>query len=573
MSRRSAQRRHLVERFQRRSMAIMVMFMVAAVVVVGASGYYQVLDSESLNREGDQRHLRRAKVAAHRGAITDRNGVPLAISAPVDSVWAMPSTLAPEVDAFPQLAAALDTDPQQLLRVVNRNMSKEFVWLKRHLTPGRVAAVSELALPGISVRREYRRYYPAGEVAGHLVGFTDIDDVGQESLELAFNHALAGEAGAKRVLRDRLGRVIEEVESIRPARQGSTLTTSIDLRLQYIAYRELKAAMQRHRAESGSIVILDVRTGEVLAMVNQPSYNPNDRSQYSPDRYRNRAITDLLEPGSSMKPLTMAIALEAGAIHEGSVIDTSPGRIEVGAKLIEDHHSLGPIDLATLIARSSNVGIVKVALGLQAERFWQGLSAFGFGTLTQSGFPGESAGLLSHYSDWREISQATIAYGYGLSVTPLQLARAYAALGNEGMLLPASLLALDTPPPAVRAVSPQTAALVLGHMERVVLPGGTGTKAAVPGYRVAGKTGTAWKYAPGGYSEDEYLSIFAGLVPASAPQLAAVVVIDEPTGKDYYGGDVAAPVFASVMAEALRLLAVPPDAAIAPSDTLQAATP
>jgi cell division protein FtsI (penicillin-binding protein 3) len=332
------------------------------------------------------------------------------------------------------------------------------------------------------------------------------------------------------------------------------------LRIQYLAYRTLKAAIKSHNAESGSIVVLDVQTGEVLAIVNQPTYNPNDRSQFSAERYRNRAITDIFEPGSSIKPLVVAAALESGQYRPSSVIDTAPGYVVVGPKTIEDSRNLGRISLTTILARSSNVGVTKLAMSLEADQLWSTMTRFGLGALTSSGFPGESAGLLTHFNHWRPISQATLAYGYGVSVTPLQLAQAYSLLGSDGVLHPVSLVALDTPNEGERILSADSAAAVRRMLEEVVRPGGTGTKAAVTGYRIAGKTGTAWKFAAGGYSKDKYISIFAGLAPASNPRLAAVVVIDEPTGELYYGSDVAAPVFADVMSESLRLLAVPPDA-------------
>jgi len=361
-------------------------------------------------------------------------------------------------------------------------------------------------------------------------------------------------------LKDRLGRAVENVESIRPPRHGKDLVSSIDLRLQYLAYRALKAAIQKHHADSGSIVILDVMTGEVLAMVNQPTYNPNDRAQYSAERYRNRAITDIFEPGSSIKPLILAAALESGRYRPGSYVDTAPGFVVVGPKKIEDSRNLGKISLTTVLARSSNVGATKIAMTLEPDQLWGTMTNFGLGSLTSSGFPGESAGLLTHYNHWRDISQATLAYGYGVSVTPLQLAQAYAVLGSDGRLRPVSLVKLDQPNEGERAISAATARAVRRMMEDVVRPGGTGTKASVMGYRVAGKTGTSWKFAAGGYSHDKYISIFAGLAPASTPRLATIVVIDEPGGDLYYGSDVAAPVFAAVMSESLRLLAVPPDA-------------
>ena len=560
MRRGAETKEHTARRFVTRATLVALFFALMAVSLAARAVHLQVFNRDFLNREGDTRHLRTETILAHRGTITDRNGEPLAISTPVDSIWANPKEFAPAVDAVPQLARALNVDPQMLMRRITRSMDKEFVYLKRHLSPEKAAEVMALKLPGIDVQREYRRYYPAGEVAGHLIGFTDIDDEGQEGLELAFNHWLAGESGAKRVLKDRLGRSVENVESIRPARQGKDLRASIDLRIQYVAYRALKVAVQANRAESGSIVVLDVRTGEVLAVVNQPSYNPNDRSQYSAERYRNRAITDIFEPGSSIKPLVVTAALESGQYRPGSVIDTTPGYVVVGAKTIEDSHNLGRISLTTILARSSNVGITKLAMTLEPETLWNAMTRFGLGSLTASGFPGESAGLLTHYSHWRPISQATLAYGYGVSVTPLQLAQAYAVLADDGVMHPVSLVALDTPEEGQREFSRETAIAVRRMLEHVVQPGGTGTKADVAGYHVAGKTGTAWKFAAGGYSEDKYISIFAGLAPATDPRLVAVVVIDEPSGGLYYGSDVAAPVFADVMTESLRLLAVPPDA-------------
>ena len=560
MTRGAETKSQTAKRFVGRVTLVLVFFSLIAVALTARAVHLQVLNKEFLNQQADTRHLRRERISAHRGTITDRNGEPLAISTPVDSVWANPKELAPAVDDVPRLARALGLDPQLLMRRITRSMDKEFLYLKRHLSPEQAQQVLALKLPGVNVQREYRRYYPAGEVTGHLVGFTDIDDEGQEGLELAFNHWLAGESGAKRVLKDRLGRSVENVESIRPARHGKNLRTSIDLRIQYLAYRTLKAAIQSHNADSGSIVVLDVKTGEVLAVVNQPTYNPNDRSQFSAERYRNRAVTDIFEPGSSIKPLVVAAALESGEFRPSSIIDTAPGYVTVGAKTIEDSRNLGRVSLTTILARSSNVGVTKLAMSLQPDQLWQTMTEFGLGSLTSSAFPGESAGLLTHFSNWKPISQATLAYGYGVSVTALQLAQAYSALGNGGRLNPVSLVALETAADGRQVIAPDTATAVRRMLEEVVRPGGTGTKASVPGYRVAGKTGTAWKFAAGGYSEDKYISIFAGLAPASDPQLAAVVVIDEPSGELYYGSDVAAPVFADVMTEALRLLAVPPDA-------------
>lgn len=550
----------------------MVFFGLIASSLVARAIHLQVLDKDFLNQQADTRHLRTETISAHRGTILDRNGEPLAISTPVDSIWVNPKKFASAVDKVPQLAKALQLKPEILMRRITRSMGKEFLYLKRHLNPSDAQRVMAMELPGINVQREYRRYYPASEVTGHLVGFTNIDDQGQEGLELAMNYWLEGEPGAKRVLKDRLGRSIENVESIRPPHHGKDLRTSIDLRLQYLAYRTLKAAVKTHNARSGSVVILDVKTGEVLAMVNQPTYNPNDRSQFVAERYRNRAITDIFEPGSSIKPLIVAAALESGQYRPSSVVDTAPGYVTVGAKKIEDSRNLGRISLTTILARSSNVGVTKLAMTLQPDQLWGTMTHFGLGEMTTSGFPGESAGMLTHFSNWRPISQATIAYGYGVSVTPLQLAQAYSAIGNGGIMQPISLFAIEENTAGDRIVSSDTANAVRRMLEEVVRPGGTGTNASVEGYRVAGKTGTAWKFAKGGYSEDKYISIFAGLAPASNPRLATVVVIDEPGGELYYGSDVAAPVFADVMAESLRLLAVPPDAMAAkePGSVMQA---
>ncbi len=574
MTRGAETKSQTARRFVSRVTLLSLSFALVASTLVARAVHLQVLDKDFLNKQADTRHLRTEKISAHRGTITDRNGEPLAISTPVDSIWANPKELASAVDRVPKLAAALGIDADLLIRRITRSMDKEFIYLKRHLSPERAQEVLALKLPGVSVQREYRRYYPAGEVTGHLIGFTDIDDEGQEGLELAFNHWLAGESGAKRVLKDRLGRSVENVESIRPPHHGKELRSSIDLRIQYLAYRALKAAIRSYDAASGSIVVLDVKTGEVLAIVNQPTYNPNDRAQYSAALYRNRAITDIFEPGSSIKPLIVAAALESGQYRPSSIIDTSPGYVTVGSKKIEDHRNLGRISLTTILARSSNVGVTKLAMSLAPDQLWSTLTNFGLGTMTASGFPGESAGLLTHYDHWQDISQATLGYGYGVSVTPLQLAQAYASFGNQGRMQPVSLISIENPGDGEQVISADTATAVKRMLEEVVRPGGTGTKASVSGYRIAGKTGTAWKSGIGGYSQDKYFSIFAGLAPASEPRLAAVVIIDEPGGELYYGSDVAAPVFSEVMAESLRLLAIPPDALPArdPGSVMQAMT-
>jgi len=554
-----AQRDTAAARLGLRLQIMLVLLIAGAVVLAARAVDLQLMSHGFLAGQGDARYSRVAEISAHRGTITDRYGEPLAVSTPVDSVWVNPQELSQSADQLPRLARALKREPQSLARRVTSNLDREFLYLARHLQPEQAARIRALGIPGVYLLREYRRYYPAGEVTGHILGFTSVDDSGQEGLELAYDHWLAGEDGAKRVIQDRYGRIVENVESIRAARPGKDLVLSVDLRIQYLAYRELKRALMQHRARSGSLVVLDVVTGEVLAMVNQPAFNPNDREQLAAGRYRNRAVTDIFEPGSSIKPFVVAAALASGRFHERSVIDTAPGFVKVGIKVIEDKHNLGAIDLATVLAKSSNVAMAKVALALDPQQTWTTLNDLGFGQVTTSGYPGESAGLLSHYTHWRPIGIATLSYGYGMSVTPLQLAHAYATLGAGGIQRPVTFLRADGEIEGERVLDERVSRELIHLLESVITPEGTGVRASLTGYRVAGKTGTAWKSTAGGYSTDKYLAVFAGVVPASAPRLAAAVIIDEPSGTQYYGGDVAAPVFAAVMAGALRLMAIAPD--------------
>jgi cell division protein FtsI (penicillin-binding protein 3) len=521
----------------------------------------QLVDHGFLASQGDARFQRVVTAPAHRGMILDRNDQPLAVSTPVDSVWADPHDLAAVPDEWPKLARQLKRNRADFARRITSSQDRDFMYLARHLPPQEAQAVRALGIPGVNLTREYRRYYPSGEVVGHVLGFTSVDDEGQEGAELAFDHWLAGEDGAKRVIQDRLGRKVQDVESIRAARPGRDLHLSIDMRIQYLAYRELKSAIQQNRARSGSVVVLDVRTGEVLAMVNQPAFNPNDRDQIKASAYRNRAATDILEPGSSIKPFVVAAALQSGRYDAGSIVDTSPGFLRVGSKLVEDEHPKGAINIAQVLAYSSNVGMTKIALSLPPQEIWSTMSKLGFGQVTSSGFPGESAGVFTHYSNWKPIRIASLSYGYGLSVTPLQLAHAYATVGSGGIARPVSMLRIDSPVPGERVLDGRHARTLVGMLEAVVAPGGTGTRAAIPGYRVAGKTGTAWKATAGGYSTDRYVAVFGGVAPATHPRLAAVVVIDDPGAGRYYGGDVSAPVFAAVVGGALRLMGVEPDAA------------
>ncbi len=557
---RSENRAFSQEQFRGRLRFVLVLLVLTAIALLARAVQLQFFDQAFLEKQGDARYTRVAKISAVRGGIYDRNGEALAASTPVDTIWACPPELIRASDQFQRLAEALNRDKKWLEQIVTSNLNREFIYLVRHMRPSDAQQVADLKIPGVYLLREYQRFYPAGEVTGHLLGFTKkYDDIGQEGLELAYDRWLGAESGAKRVIQDRFGRTVEDVESIRAPRPGADLYTSIDLRIQYLAYRELKAAVQEHNAKAGSVVVLDVDTGEVLAMVNQPAYNPNDRDQVSPARYRNRAATDIFEPGSSMKPFVAAAALASGRYHADTIVDTSPGFVKVGVNTFRDKHNLGAVPLTTIIAKSSNVGMTKMALSLPPESIWETLQGFGFGQVTGSGFPGESAGLLNHYSHWKRIGTASLSFGYGVSVTSLQLAQAYAILGSGGIRRPVTLRRVDEPVVGERVLDPRVAAEMLRMMESVVSEEGTGNRAALIGYRVAGKTGTSKKAENGGYSDHKYMGVFGGVVPASRPKLAAVVVLDEPTGNKYYGGEVSAPVFANVMAGALRLMGVPPD--------------
>jgi len=519
----------------------------------------QVSSKEFLQNHGDARALRVVKIPAHRGMITDRNGESLAISTPVNSIWAVPRKVMAGDAKLDQLAEYLHMDEKELSSMLKDRIGRQFVYLKRHVAPALAEQVMLLDIPGISLQREYRRYYPAGEVTSHVLGFTNIDDSGQEGMELAYDSWLKGSPGSKRVLKDRLGRIIENIESISTPDPGNQLVLAIDRRVQYLAYRELKSAVNHHKARAGTLVMLDVKTGEIIAMVGQPSYNPNNRTGLKSGHYRNRAVTDVFEPGSTLKPFTIATALESGLYDLKSTIDTRPGFFKVGDHTIRDHRDYGVIDLATVIKKSSNIGASKIALSLEPLDFWSTLTKVGFGQATGSGFPGESSGFLNPYNNWSEVEQATMSFGYGISTTALQLAQAYMPFATDGLMLPVSFLKVTEPVTVSRVLSASVAREVRNMLETVVQKGGTGNKANVEGYRVAGKTGTVHKTVVGGYSEDRYLSLFAGMAPASNPRLIAVVIIDEPKGDQYYGGLVAAPVFSNVMAGALRLLDIPPD--------------
>ncbi len=541
---------------------VVLLVITAALLLLWRSVDLHVLRKDFLQHQGDARYLRVMPVVAHRGMIQDRNGEPLAISTPVDSVWVQPEEFIAAHDQWPRIAKLLGMKVSKLEQRVLPRKQREFVYIKRHIAPQLAAEVMALEIPGVSLQREYHRYYPAGEVAAHVLGFTNVDDEGQEGLELAWNDWLKGIPGAQRVLKDRMGRVVKHIELIRKAHPGKDLRLSLDRRLQYLTYRELKRMVIKQKARSGSAVILDSRTGEVLAMVNQPSYNPNNRGQLRGVNYRNRAATDVFEPGSTVKPFTVAAALESGKYQPQTLIDTTPGVFRIGRYRVRDVRNYGRISVSTVIQKSSNVGVSKMALSIDPDRLWQSYARVGFGETTGSGFPGEVSGVFTRSRHWRDIERATLAYGYGISVTPLQLARAYMVIANDGRQMPVRFLPLaaDEDPVRVEQVIPvKIVREVRLMMELVVQKGGTATRAAIPGYRVAGKTGTMKKAMAGGYSDDRYVSVFAGMAPASDPRLVMVVMINEPRGDVYYGGEVAAPVFAKVMSGALRLMNVTPD--------------
>ncbi|EIJ42953.1 cell division protein FtsI/penicillin-binding protein 2 [Beggiatoa alba B18LD] len=562
---RFARRKAKIEVFWRRRQWMLALFSLLAGVLICRAIYLQVMDKEFLQNQGDARHIRTVTMTAHRGTLFDRNGEPLAISSPVDSVWVNPSQFKTEEANWNKLASILNIGRREIDDILTTRMSRGFVYLKRHITPEMTQQVKALNLNGVYLQREYRRFYPSGEVTAHLLGFTNVDDNGQEGMELAFNTSLRGTEGAKQVMQDSRGQIIADVENISLPQNGQDIRLSIDRRLQYLAYRELKSAVRRHNAVAGAVVILDVHTGEVLAMVSQPTYNPNDRSDLKADDYRNRAVVDLFEPGSTIKPFTIAAALQTGKYTPDSLVNTSPGSMRFGKYRIRDTHNYGTLSLARIIQKSSNVGASKIALTIPAEEHWRLLTQLGFGGSSASGFPGEVSGRLANYKTWKPVQRASISYGYSLNTTLLQLARAYTALGNGGVLpsvsfMPLTPEAMNRPINATeRIISPKVARQVLDMLELVVKPGGTGTLAQVSGYRVGGKTGTALKSTGRGYASGNYYALFVGIAPISDPRLVMAVLIEEPRTGGYYGGQVAAPVFGKVMAGALRLLNIPPD--------------
>jgi cell division protein FtsI (penicillin-binding protein 3) len=536
---------------------LIALMALASVVLVARAVKLQVMDTEFLQEEGEARYLREVEIPTMRGRIIDRNGQPLAVSTPVESVWAHPGDLLQAADRIPLLAGVLGEDPDDIQRRLTQRADRQFVWIIRRIRPALADKVRALDIPGVFLQREYRRFYPTAEVSAQVVGITNIDEVGQEGLELAYDSWLTGRAGLKRVIQDNKRRVVEDVELIREAEPGRDLRLTLDRRLQYLAYRELAATVDEHRAASGSVVVLDVTTGGILAMANYPSFNPNTRERTSTDGMRNRALTDVLEPGSVVKPFVVAAALEAGLAQPDTRLDTAPGRINVSGHTIEDIRNYGELSVTGVLTKSSNVGVVQLAMAMDPQHMWSMYSRLGFGRVTGTGFPGESAGVLRDHQRWRKLEQATLAYGYGLSVTPLQLVRAIAAVADDGRLRqPSFIIGSDNPVHSV--MDPALADELAAMLETVTGPAGTASRAAVDGYRVGAKTGTSRKVGVSGYS-DRYVASIAGFAPVSDPRLAAVVVIQDPRGDDYYGGLVAAPLFGRVLADGLRLMNVPPD--------------
>ena len=543
-----------------RQRLVLVSFVIGAGVLL-----WRIVDLQTyrhrpfLLEQADLRHVRAVKVPAHRGMIVDRHDQPLAISTPVDSVWVNPEMLVNNGTDWTQLAQHLAWDPARLGKVLSTRKKRQFLYIRRHVLPEVAQRVRDLKIPGVYLEREYRRYYPGRDVASHLIGFTDVDDLGLEGLELAYNDWLTGIDGTKYVVQDRRGQSIEDIEYLTKVRNGRTLKLSIDLRIQTLAHRALEAATKQHGAKNGSIIVLDSRSGEILAMTNQPGYNANDPKQRTGARTRNRAITDVLEPGSVVKPFTIAAALETTDLRPDTPINTSPGTMRVGRHRVQDRRNYGLIDVRRVLELSSNVGASQIALKLMAPRdFWETLINIGVGARTGVDFPGEAIGSLINFEKWGDIHMATLAFGYGMALTPLQLAQAYAAIANDGLLLPPSFLVRTEPATPRRVFSERVAGQVRTMLEGVV-ERGTGRRAQIRGYRVGGKTGTARKAVNGGYAKDRYNAIFAGIAPLSAPRFVLVVVLDELQGKEYYGGQVAAPVFAEVMEGALRLLNIAPD--------------
>ncbi len=545
-----------------RARLVLIALAGAFLLLAARALHLQALEDEFLQGKGDARYSRVIQVPATRGRIVDRHGDALAVSTPVQSIWAIPGDVELSPGERRRLATLLGLDARELQKRLD-DSATDFVYLKRQVAPDTADAIAALGLKGLHQHREFRRYYPGGEVTAHVIGFTGVDDAGQEGIELAFQAQLAGKPGTRRVLKDRLGRIVEDVESIRSAQDGRDLALALDAKLQSLAFGALKSAVEQHRAKAGALIAVDVRSGEVLALVNVPSFNPNNRARLTGAQLRNRVITDLFEPGSTLKPFTVALALESGRVTPQTRVVTAPGHLTLARHTIRDVHPAAEMSVTEILQKSSNVGAAKLALAQPREAMWDLYQRVGFGQAPQLGFPGAAAGKLRDARTWRPIEQATMAYGHGISLSLVQLVRAYTVFARDGELVPLTLVKSAVPASGERVLSVQTARAVRAMLELAVQPGGTGPRARLVGWRVAGKTGTAHKLENGTYAADKYLSSFVGFAPASAPRLVLAVMIDEPAGQ-YYGGAVAAPVFAQVMQGALRLMNVPHDAPLEP---------
>ena len=542
-----------------RSRMVGLLLMAALLTLVARAFYLQVINNDFLQEKGDSRYRRDIEVSASRGKITDRHGDMLAVSTPMKSIWAIPGdarTMSAEQKQ--QLAALLEMSVRELDGKIAPD--KTFVYVRRQVSPETGDRIAALKLPGIHQEKEYRRFYPAGDMTAHLVGFTGVDDKGLEGVELAFQQSLLGRPGNRTVIRDRRGNIIEDVGATRPPQDGKEIRLSIDSKIQYLAYSQLKATIDHHQAKAGGAVVIDARNGEILALVNWPAYNPNNRQKLSGAQLRNRAITDTYEPGSVMKPFIAALALERGKLSFDSLIDTAPGRMTIGGATISDSHPHKTLSVAEIIQKSSNIGTAKIALGFKPREMWELFDQLGFGQEPNLGFPGEVAGRLRPWKNWRPIEQATMSYGHGIAVSLVQMARAYTVFANDGELMPLSLLRVDeTPVRGSRVFSQQTMRELRLMLEMAVQPGGTAPRARVAGYRVGGKTGTAHKIEGGVYAR-KYISSFVGIAPISDPRLVVAIMIDEPSAGGHYGGDVAGPAFSNIAGGALRSLGIPPDA-------------
>jgi len=537
---------------------VIAAFLLLTLTMSGRVVFLHLYEKDFLQGQGDARTVRIDKIPAHRGMILDSQGKALAISTPVISLWAKPGELLETTDSLQILASMLDVEQVEFEEKLNKNRNKNFVYLRRHMPPSKARQILDLKIKGVYSEREYKRFYPAGEVAAHIVGFTNVDDKGQEGIELSYDTWLQGSPGKKKVLKNLYGEIIRDLEAVKDAMPGNNLELSIDLRLQYLAYRELKNAVSLHQAESGSVVIIDVESGAILALVNQPSYNPNNRQGLKLASVRNRAVTDVFEPGSTVKPFTIAVALNSNHYSMNSTIDTNPGFVKVGSKTVPDPRNYGVLDLSGIIAKSSQVGISKLALSLEAFDVWTMFSDVGFGRSTEIGFPGERSGYLPNRRRWKDIERVTFAYGYGFQVTPLQLAAAYQVIASGGIKRRLSLIQTEFKEEE-RILSREVSRDLITMLASVVT-NGTGSRAAIESFTVAGKTGTVRKVGKTGYLDTSHLAFFAGMTPVKKPKLVAVVMINDPKGEEYGGGAIAAPLFSKIMSEALRLMNIPPEA-------------